>query len=310
MLISARDLLLRKTGLDETDIRREMAGNLCRCTGYIGIIRAIYGVMSEGVTQADGPRADGYLGPAPGPGARGFIEAGPVAAERAETGKSAPLPARAEAREAARPAIDVIVGQMSQTDGFTEIPQHFILPHPPEKAWLLLSDLRAAAAAMPGAELDEGGDGERISGRMSVRLGPIRPSFAGEARVTKDAAARRVEIEGAGRDKRGASTARGRIAYRLSEAEGGAATRVDVVISYKLSGMLAQFGRPDLVRDVVRRLAANFAQNIDARLAGVEAFPAGEREGGVNLLALIWSIVTSRVASFWRRATGRAQPPR
>jgi carbon-monoxide dehydrogenase small subunit len=310
MLISARDLLLRKTGLDETDIRREMAGNLCRCTGYIGIIRAIYGVMSEGVTQADGPRADGYLGPAPGPGARGFIEAGPVAAERAETGKSAPLPARAEAREAARPAIDVIVGQMSQTDGFTEIPQHFILPHPPEKAWLLLSDLRAAAAAMPGAELDEGGDGERISGRMSVRLGPIRPSFAGEARVTKDAAARRVEIEGAGRDKRGASTARGRIAYRLSEAEGGAATRVDVVISYKLSGMLAQFGRPDLVRDVVRRLAANFAQNIDARLAGVEALPAGEREGGVNLLALIWSIVTARVASFWRRATGRAQPPR
>ena len=41
MLISARDLIQRKTGLNEADIRIGMSGNLCRCTGYQGIVRSI-----------------------------------------------------------------------------------------------------------------------------------------------------------------------------------------------------------------------------------------------------------------------------
>jgi carbon-monoxide dehydrogenase small subunit len=41
MLISSHDLLQRKTGLDEEQIRVAMSGNLCRCTGYQGIVRSI-----------------------------------------------------------------------------------------------------------------------------------------------------------------------------------------------------------------------------------------------------------------------------
>jgi len=41
MLISAVDLLTRKPTVSEDEIRRDMAGNLCRCTGYVGIVRAI-----------------------------------------------------------------------------------------------------------------------------------------------------------------------------------------------------------------------------------------------------------------------------
>lgn len=41
MLVSAVDLLQRKPGVTEDEIRRDMAGNLCRCTGYVGIVRAI-----------------------------------------------------------------------------------------------------------------------------------------------------------------------------------------------------------------------------------------------------------------------------
>jgi len=40
MLITVRDVLLRKPGLDEAGIRTELSGNLCRCTGYAGIVRA------------------------------------------------------------------------------------------------------------------------------------------------------------------------------------------------------------------------------------------------------------------------------
>jgi carbon-monoxide dehydrogenase small subunit len=41
MLISAWDLLRRKPELSATDIRVAMSGNLCRCTGYQGIVRSI-----------------------------------------------------------------------------------------------------------------------------------------------------------------------------------------------------------------------------------------------------------------------------
>jgi aerobic carbon-monoxide dehydrogenase small subunit len=41
MLISAWDLLRRKPHLGEADIRVAMSGNLCRCTGYQGIVRSI-----------------------------------------------------------------------------------------------------------------------------------------------------------------------------------------------------------------------------------------------------------------------------
>jgi aerobic carbon-monoxide dehydrogenase small subunit len=41
MLISAWDLLRRRRDLDERAVRVAMSGNLCRCTGYQGIVRAI-----------------------------------------------------------------------------------------------------------------------------------------------------------------------------------------------------------------------------------------------------------------------------
>jgi len=47
MLISAHDLVRRLPEATEAEIRHEMSGNLCRCTGYVGIVRAITKVLAQ-----------------------------------------------------------------------------------------------------------------------------------------------------------------------------------------------------------------------------------------------------------------------
>lgn len=47
MLVTARDIVMRLPDADEARIRKELAGNLCRCTGYVGIIRAIQSVLEK-----------------------------------------------------------------------------------------------------------------------------------------------------------------------------------------------------------------------------------------------------------------------
>jgi carbon-monoxide dehydrogenase small subunit len=46
MLVAARDIVRRLPNADEARVREELAGNLCRCTGYRGIVRAVLSVLT------------------------------------------------------------------------------------------------------------------------------------------------------------------------------------------------------------------------------------------------------------------------
>jgi len=47
MLVAARDIVTRLPDADEDRVRLELAGNLCRCTGYVGIVNAILSVLEQ-----------------------------------------------------------------------------------------------------------------------------------------------------------------------------------------------------------------------------------------------------------------------
>ncbi len=47
MLISCRDIITRLPEADEKRVRLELSGNLCRCTGYVGIVRAVLAVLEK-----------------------------------------------------------------------------------------------------------------------------------------------------------------------------------------------------------------------------------------------------------------------
>ena len=60
MVITARDMIQRGCAGSAAQIRTELAGNLCRCTGYGGIVKSIElarDALKAGATQPATPRA-------------------------------------------------------------------------------------------------------------------------------------------------------------------------------------------------------------------------------------------------------------
>jgi aerobic carbon-monoxide dehydrogenase small subunit len=55
MLVTARDIVTRLPDADDARVRLELSGNLCRCTGYVGIVRAIRRVLDARRVQAAEP---------------------------------------------------------------------------------------------------------------------------------------------------------------------------------------------------------------------------------------------------------------
>jgi aerobic carbon-monoxide dehydrogenase small subunit len=318
MLVAARDLLRRKSGLSRQDIRREMSGNLCRCTGYMGIVDAIAQVMAE--RGAEGVRPCGsdptsqasmlsestarWLGPAPGPvaapGAKhGVRPAGPDPMQPA----LAPPPPQAPATAV---PVRVITDRIEEADGAIRLSQSFVLEHPREAVWALMSDTEAIARCMPGARLDGPPLDGRLTGRIEVRLGPVAASFSGEGTVTQLSSEYRQVIEGRATDRKGGSRVSGSVDYCLFEvagAEGRPATRVDVVIAYALAGLLAQLGRSGLARDLAQRLGEAFAQNIDARLRAPSAGPASPQVQ-ISALPLMLAALRARLRAILARMLG------
>jgi len=50
MIMAARQLLAQNPDPTESEIRHGLAGNICRCTGYSNIVRAVESLASEGAS--------------------------------------------------------------------------------------------------------------------------------------------------------------------------------------------------------------------------------------------------------------------
>jgi carbon-monoxide dehydrogenase small subunit len=273
MLISARDIVQRLPQADERRIRTELSGNLCRCTGYVGIVNAVASVAVRHTRLAPAAAA-----PPPKIVARSAAvsPAKPAVPTRAE-------PAVARSTEPAR-------------EGWTRIDESFVIAAPPAAVWQALADFPKVAACLPGAELTEH-DARSVKGRLRVKLGPMAASFAGSATVQRDEAAMTGLAKGAGTDSGSRSRTRGELAYRLTP-EAGGQTRVAVSVEYDLQGPLAQFSRSGLARDFAGRVVAEFAANLNRALGAGEA-PAAEAARSLNVLGLLWSLIWSRVKALF-----------
>jgi aerobic carbon-monoxide dehydrogenase small subunit len=292
MLVSARDLVKRLPDADEHSIRVGMSGNLCRCTGYVGIVRAVQSVIAARRGRDIAPEFDA-----------GRKSLGPVGAGHAATAVASPRQPAATGQAGADTA--ATIHDIPDFTPSTVLEQQFSVPHAPEAVFAFFGDIAGVAACLPGASLTGTPTPERVDGAIRVKIGPISANFLGAARVARDPATMSGLIVGMGTDQRSRSTTQGEIRYRLLPRDEGAATSVELSIGFSLTGLLAQVGRSGLVRDLAARLVAEFAGNLDARLSGGAAGDPAARAAELNGVSLVFGMLRDRVARFMHRLTRR-----
>jgi len=293
MLISARDLVRRLPDPDERSIRVGLSGNLCRCTGYVGIVRAVRSVIDQRRRRGVLPEPGGgrtILGPVGSGG--GAVTSGSTIVQAS--------PARTEP-----PREDTIGIAVPDFTPAITIKEYFTVAHPPAAVFDMFGDVAAVATCLPGVSLIGVPTPDRAEGTIRVKIGPVAANFRGAARIERTRETWSGRIVGIGNDQRSRSSTQGEIRYRLVPLEQGGATRVEVAIGYSLRGLLAQMAREGLVREVVARMTADFAGNLDRLLSGTAPRSATESAAELNGLSLLAGVLRRRAGKILRRLRRR-----
>ena len=138
---------------------------------------------------------------------------------------------------------------------------------PVDEAWAILTDVERIAPCMPGAELTEVIDENSFKGKVSVRLGPVALTFAGDARFEdRDDEGHSARVKAQGRDAKGRGGANANVDFRLIPAEDGTTT-VQIRTDLQLSGSVAQYGRGvGMIKDVATQLIDRFADALHEQI--------------------------------------------
>ena len=266
MLTTAYDIVRRCPDADRARIRQELSGNLCRCTGYAGIVEAIADVLATNPPAAIVQ-----------PMARTEIKH-PVAMRAAvQRATSSPAVAGGNLAAAELPTA-------ADFDNAIGLQQSLSLKVAAADVWAIISDPEAIAACIPGAALDGPAAGGLVSGHCQVSVGLIKAHFRGQAMFAADAGKQTGRLLGKGRDSLSRTELAGLLDFALVD-EGGDQCRLDLDMRYQLNGPLSQFGRPELVREIADHFLRAVGEALEARVLDPHSKAPRQRSlGGMRLI--------------------------
>lgn len=238
MLITARDIVLRLGDPGEDRIREELAGNLCRCTGYAGIVRAIQNVGRAQETSSHRP----------------------TIASNFDTQTSAPSNLTFDTATADPASTRTVKSSR------IKVAQSFVIESDIGRTWDLFQDVPKIAACIPGAELTSCDD-RNWTGRIQVKIGPVRASMRGAGAYGLDPERKSGLLRGSGTDVLSRSRIDGTLEFTLKELS-AQSTQVDVSLSYAVQGVLAHFSRSAIMHDFINGILRRFAANCEAAMSG------------------------------------------
>lgn len=189
------------------------------------------------------------------------------------------------------------------------------------RAWALLSDLKATAACMPGAEITEQLSDTSYKGGVKVKVGPAVAQFGGTVDVLEKVdAERKVVMRGKGADKGGSSASMDLTATIAPDPANPAHCVLNGSAAVIVNGKFAQFGGRMMVqvsemilgqfvenfRQAAQALPGGVADTAAAAATGAEASttPAATANnasapvatppkvaGEINGLAIVWALI-------------------
>ena len=129
------------------------------------------------------------------------------------------------------------------------------------RAWALLTDLKATASCMPGAEITEQVSETSFKGGVKVKVGPAVAQFGGTVDVVEAVAAeRKMVLRGKGADKGGSSASMDLTAIISPDPANSAHCVLNGQAAVIVNGKFAQFGGRMMVQ-VSDMLLAQFVEN-------------------------------------------------
>tara|TARA_B100001057_G_scaffold417363_1_gene436047 strand:- start:7 stop:606 length:600 start_codon:yes stop_codon:yes gene_type:complete len=180
-----------------------------------------------------------------------------------------------------------------------------------DQTWDFFQDVPKVATCFPGANLTEQTDDGTYKGNVSIKLGPFKATFEGEATYEPDQQQKSGKVEGKAIDKRGGSRSRLLLNYNLLEMD-GEKSQVDFDADIQLAGPIAQFGRIGVIEEAAELLIAEFVSNVEEMMsvnnsqtdqhseetndqsASVENLNKNESSNkSISLISVVWSLIKS-----------------
>ena len=137
-----------------------------------------------------------------------------------------------------------------------------------DRAWMVLLDVPRIAPCLPGADLTEVVGENHYRGTASVKLGPVKLSFTGEAELFDvDNEAHSAKMRARGSDKKGRGTANADVTFALKTLK-DQRTQISVQADLTLAGSIAQYGRASgLIDQMAQQIIATFVKNLETEMS-------------------------------------------
>ena len=189
-----------------------------------------------------------------------------------------------------------------------KLEQSFEVSAPLQRVWEALIDVERVAPCLPGAAVTGRNDDGSYNGEFKVKIGPTSAAYSGKLNMESvDEDSHHATMQAAGTDKRGQGGAKATIESSVEEVDAGT-TKVNVATDYHITGRLARFGRGGMIEEISNRLLREFAERLQAMLAGGEdsadAAAAGTEAAGAEAEA-----AGAGVAGAGAAGDGSDEPP-
>ncbi|MFC4252965.1 SRPBCC family protein [Sinimarinibacterium flocculans] len=146
----------------------------------------------------------------------------------------------------------------------------FPVAAPSKAAWHVLSDIRAVAGCMPGADITEEVGPNQYKGTVKVKMGPASAAFEGQIDVLGlDPDKMEMRLLGKGQDNKGTSGASMELDSRIVAIDAGHC-ELRGASTVAVTGKFANFGGR-MMEQVSEQILKQFAENFANRAIAAQA---------------------------------------